>query len=96
MRQMVGNREYLCTKCGQTRRAPNPHVIDVESSRWPNCCGRAMTLMGHRQAQAAALLDPDDRLKWMKAGAMVMKGSGRRKWRPILSANQMEFAYPLP
>ena len=55
-----------------------------------------MALMGHRQAQAAALLDPSDRLKWLRLGALIMKGKGKRKWRPIMSEKQKDNAYPLP
>ncbi len=90
-----GKRGYICTECGSTRRAPNPHVITVVSPEWPHCCGGAMRLMGHRQAQAAALLDRRDRLKWLTLGALVMQGKGKRKWRPILSENHKQDAYPL-
>ena len=55
-----------------------------------------MALMGHRQAQAAALLDAPERLKWLRLGALIMKGQGKRKWRPILSEKQKDKAYPLP
>jgi hypothetical protein len=55
-----------------------------------------MALMGHRQAQAAALITPKKRLDWIRMGAMVMKGKGRRKWRAIISENQTQYAYPQP
>ena len=55
-----------------------------------------MVLLGHRQAQAAALLDPALRLQWLRLGALIMEGRGRRKWRPILSEKQKDRAYPLP
>jgi hypothetical protein len=54
-----------------------------------------MELMGHRQAQAAALLSPEERLKWIALGARIMKGKGRRKWRAILSERYLKHAYPL-
>ena len=55
-----------------------------------------MALMGHRQAQAAALLGPADRLKWIRMGALIMKGTGKRKWRAILSKHHKQRAYRSP
>jgi hypothetical protein len=55
-----------------------------------------MKLMGHRQAQAAALISPAERMKWIRLGALIKKGRGNRKWRPILSQKQKQDAYPLP
>jgi hypothetical protein len=52
--------------------------------------------MGHRQAQAAALLVPTRRVDWILAGALIAKGKGRRKWRPIMNKSQRSKAYPLP
>jgi hypothetical protein len=91
-----GKRGYICTRCGRVRRAPNPHVIDPKSAQWPRCCDQTMKLMGHRQAQAAALISPAERMKWIRLGALIKKGRGNRKWRPILSQKQKQDAYPLP
>ena len=55
-----------------------------------------MHLMGHRQAQAAAILSVQERLKWIGMGARVMKGKGRRKWRAVMTESQKSRAYPLP
>ena len=89
-------RGYVCRDWGYVRRGPVPHGIDPQSPEWPKHCGRAMTLMGHRQAQAAALLSPAERLKWLALGAHIQRGKGRRKWRAILSERHLKDAYPLP
>ena len=91
-----GKRGYICTRCGATRRALNPHVISAGSAGWPRCCNASMVLMGHRQAQAAALLGKPERMKWLRLGALIMRGKGKRKWRPILSEKQKHNAYHLP
>ena len=96
MTNTPGKRGYICTHCAATRRAPNPHVITVDSDQWPVCCNKPMKVMGHRQAQAAALLDQPDRLKWLQLGALIMQGQGKRKWRPIMTEKQKRNAYPLP
>jgi hypothetical protein len=96
MQYTPGKRGYLCTKCGKTRRAVNPDAMSPNFAEWPTCCGEAMKLMGHRQAQAASLLDAEERLEWVRRGALIMKGDGRRKWRPILSEKQIDRAYRLP
>jgi hypothetical protein len=51
-----------------------------------------MRLLGHRQAQAAALISMSERLRWLALGGYVKAGKGRRKWRAILSARQLKDA----
>ena len=89
-------RGYVCRECGYVRRGLVPHGIVPHSRAWPKHCARPMALMGHRQAQAAALLTPEVRLRWIALGARVKRGKGRRKWRAILPERYLKDAYPLP
>jgi hypothetical protein len=54
-----------------------------------------MFLLGKRASQAATRMIARDRLAWLRLGARVSEHAGRKRWRPVMRADQLPQAYPL-
>jgi hypothetical protein len=96
----MSNRNYVCSRCGALRRAPqvyrNPRKESLAeaqaSKRWPKHCDRPMIRLPFVQAEAATQITPEERVKWIAKGAHVLKRGGKHTWRPVTSDWQIEEA----
>lgn len=91
----MANRTFVCSRCGQLRRAVAPDFeMGVESELWPKHCGEPMFLLGYRAAQAATQITPKQRVEWVRLGARVKEHHGQKKWKPILKEEHLKDAFP--
>lgn len=77
------NRIYLCSVCGQLRRAPADYAPGAPNA--PLHCEQSMLCLSPRQAVAATHIEPADRVRWLQAGGGVRAVGSKRKWRAIFS-----------
>ena len=91
----MANRTFLCSRCGELRRAASPDFERGEKDpAWPKHCAAAMLLLGYRAAQAATTISESERVSWAELGCHFTEHKGRKRWRPILTRRELKDAHP--